>query len=43
MRARAMSCSRYLEAEDPDRYANALREIFKRFYKDVDKAIGVDD
>lgn len=35
--------SRYLEAEDPDRYANALREIFKRFYKDVDKAIGVDD
>ena len=33
--------SRYLEAEDSDRYANALREIFKRFYKDVDKAIGV--
>lgn len=33
--------SRHLEAEDPDRYANALRKMFKSFYKDVDKAIGV--
>lgn len=33
--------SRHLEAEDSDRYANALRKMFKSFYKDVDKAIGV--
>lgn len=34
--------SRSLAAEDDDRYANALRKIFKSFYKDVDKAIGID-
>ena len=34
--------SRSLAAEDDDRYANALRTIFKSFYKDVDKAIGID-
>lgn len=33
--------ARHLEAEDSDRYANALRKMFKSFYKDVDKAIGL--
>lgn len=33
--------SRDASAEDPDRYANALRSIFHSFYKDVDRAIGV--
>ena len=32
---------RILSAEDPDRYANALRQIFGDFYREVDKTIGV--
>ena len=32
---------RNLSAEDPDRYANALRRVFGDFYRDVDKTIGV--
>lgn len=33
--------TRDVSADDPDRYANALRSIFHDFYKDVDRAIGV--
>lgn len=32
---------RHYEESNPDRFGNSLRSVFKAFYKDVDKSIGI--